>query len=293
MIGTGNPVPDLSATTFAFRPSAFDGLAKAPMAAILDARALAAAGAKIGDIVLARHGFAETWSLKVTGVVASVPGVTGTGVAIVDLGALQAATLWRRRHARARRRMVARDRREPGSGDRPSRGGSTVRAGRRAVPAPRDRSAAPGPRRARPLRDAPAGGPGRRRLRRGRAHRCRMGGGTRPAPRVRRRARARPAPSGARDLAGHGTGVPGRARGRRRRSPRDRPRLRRAARHDPRARWCTAGTAGPRGRAVGSHRADRGRRSAGDRGDHIAGAPRDRGRGCRRYASRHGEGAEA
>jgi FtsX-like permease family protein len=91
VIGAGDRVPGLAATTFAFRPKAFDGLAKVPMAAILDERAMAASGVGIGDTVLARHGFAETWSLTVTGVVASVPGVTGTGAAIVDLGALQAA----------------------------------------------------------------------------------------------------------------------------------------------------------------------------------------------------------
>ena len=92
VIAAGAPVRGFDATTFAFRPKAFDGLATTPMGAILDERASAAAGARIGDTVLARHGFADTWTLLVTGVVSSIPGVTGSGAAIVDLGALQAAT---------------------------------------------------------------------------------------------------------------------------------------------------------------------------------------------------------
>ena len=92
VIGAADPVTGLGATTIAFRPKAFDELAKAPLAAILDERAMAAAGTTIGATVLARHGFSETWSLTVTGVVASVPGVTGAGAVIVDLGSLQAAT---------------------------------------------------------------------------------------------------------------------------------------------------------------------------------------------------------
>jgi hypothetical protein len=91
VIGADDPVSGLGATTIAFRPQAFAGLAKAPMAAILDQRAMAATRTTIGDTVLARHGFSQTWSLTATGVVASVPGVTGTGALMVDLGTLQAA----------------------------------------------------------------------------------------------------------------------------------------------------------------------------------------------------------
>jgi hypothetical protein len=90
VIGADDPVTGLGATTIAFRPGAFDGLAQAPMAAILDDRALAATLTTVGDTVPARHGFSETWNLAVTGVVSSVPGVTGTGAVIVDLGTLQA-----------------------------------------------------------------------------------------------------------------------------------------------------------------------------------------------------------